>query len=679
MGIIKSKILKPLIVFAAMLIVIFVFMAVANQVQTDFGNVDVSRVVIPTTSVSGTEGYLVAALYRPITATANNPAPGMLLLHGYQNDKAATGSMAIELARRGIVVLSLDQYGHGETSIGMINRGFVNHSVSTNFGLESVEDGTIGSIGGPSRVRVLLNFSNLSFFDPFYTTDAAGNVIYDSSMGAITAYAFMESLDFVDSQSMGVGGHSMGTWSSWSVAAAFYGVKNSAGVDITPRALLLQAGELFTDDVFDSENIRFNNVLLLQAQWDEFANFRDFNNVVTPDLPASPLRANFLGVSPEEAGWDTTFGSFADGTARRMELIYTNHRLVAVDRRGITVGLEWLDNALGAPNPLPSNNHTFHIGAFLVFSSMILGLLSMIPLMMMLLEIPFFKTVNTGLPTRTSRLKSSGKWWKGAVITMLIACFTYPFLTQLGHGLLPVPENIFRMTIGNGFFAWYVLLIIIMLFTTVIPWNKAKKRGSPMDFHDLGLAREEHANRLDWPLLGKSALLALILVLMVYLLVVVFESLFGLDFRIVWPFFRPFNLMRFGQFLVYIPIFAIFFIFNNFKIFGQMGQEAALRPGFKGFVSCWWRGTVCMAGGIFLICLIQYVPFFLNIGPGADLLFGSTFGGPFMSLLLIFFPQVLVLSVLFTALYRKTGHVYVSGITAGLLSCWIIAGGSPFL
>ena len=39
-----------------------------------------------------------------------------------------------------------------------------------------------------------------------------------------------------------------------------------------------------------------------------------------------------------------------------------------------------------------------------------------------------------------------------------------------------------------------------------------------------------------------------------------------------------------------------------------------------GFMSCWWRNALCMAGGIVLIMLIEYIPFFAGIGPGADLL-----------------------------------------------------------
>ena len=355
-------------------------------------------------------------LYTPKTATAETPAPGVLLLHGYQNDHETCAAYAIELARRGAVVLCLDEYGHGSTTAGLINRGYVNHKVTVNYGEDSVEDGTFKTIGGQTRYKVMMNFSNLSFFDKHYTTDADGNSMTDSSAGGSCAYALLAAMDNVDPARLAISGHSMGTWSSWSVAANF------CGTDVEPKAVVLQCGELFRDSAYDAENIHFNNVLLLQAKYDEFSYFRDYKNVVDDDLLKSDLRTEFLGCTADEAAWNTTYGSFEDGTAR---------------------------------------------------------------------------------------------------------C------------------------------------------------------------------------------------------------------------------------------------------------------KATYQPGFKGFLGCWWRNALMMVGGILIIVLIEYIPFFMNIAPGADLLFGSTFGGPFMSLLILFVPQVLVFSVLYT--YRRTGSVYVGALTAASLACWIVTGGSSML
>jgi hypothetical protein len=429
----------------------------------------------------------------------------------------------------------------------------------------------------------------------------------------------------------------------------------------------------------DKDFIKFNNVLLLQAKYEEFAMFRDFNNTVTKDLPQSSLRSGFLGIAPALAAWNTTYGSFADGTARRMELLYTNHRLVTHSRHGIATAIDWYDTALGHQSQTHATNQTYWVKELLVFMSMLLALGAMLVFMDLMLNVPFFSYAKQKFPDRPEKAKSGWAWWKGAIITVLIATFTYPFMTQLGHGLLPLPEGIFRMTIGNGYLSWYLLLIIIMLFTTIMPWRKSKKTAAPLNYYDLGFAGEKTASKFDWLLLGKSVLLAMLMMGFVYVLVWLSEKMFLLDFRIIWPFFKSFSFERLLQFLIYIPIFALFFILNNSKILAQMRHSGANRPGFNGFIFGWWKNAVCMAGGIFVLCLIEYVPFFLEIGPGADLLFTPLFGGPFMSLLLVFFPQILVLSGLCTYIHRRTGHIFISGLTAGMLSCWIIAGGSAML
>ena len=86
-----------------------------------------------------------------------------------------------------------------------------------------------------------------------------------------------------------------------------------------------------------------------------------------------------------------------------------------------------------------------------------------------------------------------------------------------------------------------------------------------------------------------------------------------------------------------------------------------------------------MIGGVLVIVFIEYIPFFAGIGPGADILFGSTFGGPFMSILIVFVPQVLVFSLLCTYIYRRTGNVYTGAFTVATLAAWVITGGSAIL
>ncbi len=655
---------KWLILLCALLAAVFVCMACANAIQTAGGAIEITEGVLPTEV-----GDLTYKLYTPKGA---KNAPGVLLLHGYQNDRETCAAYAIELARRGVVVLSLDEYGHGASEAGLVNRGYVNHMVKVNYGEDSVEDGTFRPVGGSVRYRVLMNFSNLSFFDSHYTTDDAGNAITDSSCGGIAAYAYLASLPTVDSTRLGLSGHSMGTWSSWSVAAAY------SGTEIEPKATVLQCGELFTDDAYDADAIHFNNVLLLQAKWDEFSYFRDYDRVVDDRLLHSPLRSSFLGVSTDQAAWDTTFGSFADGSARRMELLYTNHRLTTHHAHGLATALDWFAASLGYTNPIPATEQIAMGKEWLVLLAMLCAIAALIPFMELLLTVPFFAAIVQPLPPKAG-IKPKKAWWRGAIITMLIAGFTYPFMTQLGHALLPLPEGIFRMTVGNGFVGWYGLLILVMLLTTWIGVRGAKKKGTYDGFYGMGFGSEREPNRIAWGTLLRSCMLVLCMLLMLYVVVALCGLFHSLDLRFIWPFFKTFTLARLGQFFVYIPIFAFFFLLNNSKIMASMRTEATYQKGFKGFLGNWWRNALLMVGGILIIVLIEYIPFFLNIGPGADLLFSSTFGGPFMSLLILFVPQVVVFSVLCTYIYRRTGSVYVGAMTVASLAAWIVTGGSAML
>lgn len=326
-------------------------------------------------------GDMTYKLYVPENATADTPAPAVLLLHGYQNDHETCGAYAIELARRGVVVLALDEYGHGTSEPGLVNRGYVNHKVTVNYGEDSEEDGTYVSIDGPTRYKVMMNFSNLSFFDSYYTTDSDGNTLTDSSCGGIAAYALLADLPFVDSSRMALSGHSMGTWSSWTVAAAYSNTVNDDGESIAPKAIVLQCGELFRESVYDTDSIHFNNVLLLQAKYDEFSYFRDYDPVVNEDLLKSDLRTEFLGCSADEAAWNTTYGNMEDGSARRIQLLNTNHRLTTHNSDGLTASMDWFGEALHLNTDLASSDHVAMIKEFLVLMAMLCCIGAMFPLM----------------------------------------------------------------------------------------------------------------------------------------------------------------------------------------------------------------------------------------------------------------------------------------------------------
>ena len=657
---------KYVIALAVLLILILLCMLFANRIQTDGGKVRISREFFDTDL-----GMLSYKLYVPESATENSPAPAVLLLHGYQNDAETCAAYSIELARRGIVVMSLDEYGHGSTDIGLINRGYVDHKVTVNYGNDSEADGTYVAINGQTRYKLMMNFSTLSFFNDRYSKGSDGSEIGDSSAGGVYAYAFLADLPFTDCSRMAVSGHSMGTWSSWSVAAAY------SGTEIEPRATVLQCGELFRDSVYDPA-IHFNNVLLLQAKYDEFSYFRDYEMNVDDSLLRSDLRTEFLGTDADSAAWNTTFGNFEDGSARRIELLYTNHRLTTHNRQGLATALSWFASSFGTDFELDPYDQIAMIKELLVVAAMLFALAAMLPLMELLLTIPFFDKSATPLPPVKS-VKTAGQWWKGAVVTMLLSGLTYPFMTQLGHGLLPLPESVFRMTVGNGFLSYFGLLVIIMIIMAAVQRSSAKKKGLDASLYNRGLASEQTPDRVSWGTLFRSLLLAVCMTGMIYILTSLFTALFDLDFRFIWPFFKPFTKQRLIQFFVYILIYLLFFLLSYSNAIAYSRRKAVYRKGFGAFLAAWLPNMLMLTGGAILIVLLEYIPFFMGIGPGADLLFGFTFGGPFMSLLILFVPQILVYSIIGTYTYRRTGNVYTGAFTAAILACWIVTGGSSML
>jgi len=112
---------------------------------------------------TGSNGTPMSAhLYIPPNATKEKPAPGILAVHGYFNSREAQSGFAIEFARRGYVVLALDQTGHGYSAPPAFANAF----------------------GGPDGLR------------------------------------YLRSLDFVDKENIGLEGHSMGGWTVMNAAAA---------------------------------------------------------------------------------------------------------------------------------------------------------------------------------------------------------------------------------------------------------------------------------------------------------------------------------------------------------------------------------------------------------------------------------------------------------------------------
>ena len=142
--------MRPLPHLLLALALILVGNLLAWGIQTGGG-----RIAVQDLRWTGPDGHVLSALlYVPPGATAQDPAPGILAIHGYINSRETQDGFAIELARRGFVVLALDQPGHGYSDPPAFRNGF----------------------GGPEGL------------------------------------AWLRSLEMVDPENIGMEGHSMGGW-----------------------------------------------------------------------------------------------------------------------------------------------------------------------------------------------------------------------------------------------------------------------------------------------------------------------------------------------------------------------------------------------------------------------------------------------------------------------------------
>jgi len=122
--------------------------------MTNWFSVEVSNITF-----ENKNGMMVRGkLFRPEGITSENPAPGVVYLHGYQNNRETSDPYGIELARRGFVVITLDTLGRGNSE------------------------------------------------NQFSETDPG----FDPTYGADSAFIYLQSLPFVDPDRCGLGGHSLG-------------------------------------------------------------------------------------------------------------------------------------------------------------------------------------------------------------------------------------------------------------------------------------------------------------------------------------------------------------------------------------------------------------------------------------------------------------------------------------
>jgi len=222
---------KAPVVFIICLVVLMGAVVLASWTQKGFGKIAVSNV-----TYTNFNGILIRAkLLKPLSASTASPAPGIVYIHGYQNNRETGDAYCIELARRGFVVLGIDAIGRGNSGIP-------------------------GELDDPD-------------FDPTW--------------GGKTSAAYLKSIPFVDPQRIGLIGHSLGAEMAYKVALRDPSIKGliitgfAYGEDAStsmPKNMLMIHGK------YDEFRRRMTGTRDFEKEWMTTPRTRKVFPVVNPEL-----------------------------------------------------------------------------------------------------------------------------------------------------------------------------------------------------------------------------------------------------------------------------------------------------------------------------------------------------------------------------------------------------------
>ncbi|MFO7624982.1 MAG: alpha/beta fold hydrolase [Anaerolineales bacterium] len=563
------------------ILLIFIGDMMAWLTQTNGGSITIKDV-----RWVGTNGTMMSGLlYIPDGVTAENPAPGIVAIHGYINSREVQDGFAIEFARRGYVVLASDQTGHG------------------------------------------------------YSDPAA----FENAFGGPDALAYLRTLDIVDKDNIGLEGHSMGGW-ALGIAAAVY--------PDDYKAIVLEGSSTGTFGAPDGTPEWPRNLAVVFSEFDEFSALMWLTEVPKDVVKSEKLMAVFGTTEPVVP--EKLYGSIEDGTGRMFFQPPTIHPGDHLSQVAIGDAIEWFQMTLDGGNGLDPSNQTWYWKAV----GNLIGVVGMILLMlavgMLLLQANYFKELAQD-PAPITESSPIG-WWISALIVLLLGPLTFFSFKDIPTKLEWAASGLFPQNITNTIIAWTTLLglITIVLF---VAWHFAlnKKAGGNAEVYGLTWNA-----KFSWSKLGKSFLLATLVLLAGYFSLWLTDFFFKTDFR-YWVFaVKLVTPLQFRIALTYAIPFFFYFIMLNLVLFSQLRKDT------------WslWKEIVVNVAILILgyvgVLLYHYIP----------LLAGGTLGFPDESLYGIimfqFLPLMTIAGVLMTFFNRKTGRIYVGSFLFSMLLSWIV-------
>ncbi|MBR2808203.1 MAG: hypothetical protein IKD65_03785 [Oscillospiraceae bacterium] len=547
---------------------------VVNAVQTNGGKVNMRELMFETDS-----GYHMSAyLLIPENATPENPAPAIVTSHGYLNNKEMADANYVELARRGFVVLSIDQPDHGDSD------------VTPDFFILS-PDGVYQGVLALSR------------------------------------------MPFVDVSRIGVTGHSMG---SWSVNAAVQ-ADNLNETPLIAAALIHCNDPLYQDDAGNFANpYGSRDVAVISAVYDEFFGTSvaaDGSPLSSPYFMETATAQSFLNFGRDPAECDvreayTEYREEVDGKDT-LRIIYRPpiiHPWSHFSARSESYICDFFSKTLGAPNPIDPADQVWQWKEAFNFVGVIGFVLFICSFATLLVFTPTFASLRASEPVKAMPVKDrAGKlwFWLSLLAGALFGSLVYLTLVNLGNGM-PVAQG---EAMGLGL--WSTACGVFTILSMIVYYFAYGKKN--------GLDLAERGVKMPFKKLCLSALLALIVVVVSYGIVFVEDYFFLADFRLWTLAIKAFEapILRYWPYILlfctyYVAISVATNCFNYNSIGGRLnGVICALFAAAPALVLPWiqyatYYGTNHMMWMQKTMADPNYPMFVLWLFPIVLILFGTT-------------------------------------------------------
>ncbi len=467
-----------------------------------------------------------------------------------------------------------------------------------------------------------------------------------NGFGGIPALEYLRSLDIVDKENIGMEGHSMGGWASLKAAEA-----NPTGY----RSIVLEGSSTGTFGAPEGTATFPRNMLVVYDKYDEFSDLMWGSPIAKNIVSTDKLKKAFGTTETVEVG--KLYGSIEQGTARKLLMPTIEHPMLHISRTAIGDAVAWMQATLKGGKNIPPYNQIWRwkeIGTLIAMIGMVLFLLAIGGY---LLKTNYFKGLNEA-PAPAKPATGWG-WWVGAVITVVLPIPVYLWAWKFNAKGIAKASRLLPQTITTTIMFWAVAVGALSLVLLLL-WHFLANRKKGGSFAAYGFTWKGKGLQLGK--VGKSFLLALIAVVAAYLTLAFSAWAFTTDYRI-WVFaIKPMTLLQFGIFLRYLIPFAFYFLIIGMVIHGELRRDAA--P---------WAQTVVnillLIGAYIWFLLLQYIPLFSG---------KTMFLAPLHLPTIVMFqyiPIFIIVGLISTYFYRKTGHIFVGSFINSLLITWIVVAG----